>query len=448
MELVRESPWQGIGRGAVETNQTRVHPASAYFTFSHLENEYVSALVEWGVVGALVMGGAFAWCVVAAVRRWRDGPLAAAALGALAMILFQSAVDFGIELLGIAVPVVIIGCTVQFVPLKPSGAVTRATILRVALIAALVLSSLVLVSHISVNVQEDHDSMLATDHPKLDRIRASIQRHPLDYFSFGIGADVSSSSGDVHAVEYLNQALALHPTHPGLHRLAARMLVGLKRYDQAAVEYSLAMSSELSPRRLLNELVLLLPNADLVAAAIPTDYPNLEAMLNALDDLKRPDISELWLARVADQPQHEVRVIDMLYDLAMARNDLDGAKRAAELRLRVSKTTTSKLALAKVRFARGEYDQLMTELADVRNWTGRIDEKAEAWLIQCDVLIKRRTWDPALECLHRLEGSGLVTNMEEFEVTKRTRDIREQREYEAKVEAAKALEKSLNAPKK
>ena len=62
-QLVDESPWVGIGRGAIEPVFTRVHAPSAYVTFSHLENEYIQAIVEWGVPGAVLIGLALAWCI-------------------------------------------------------------------------------------------------------------------------------------------------------------------------------------------------------------------------------------------------------------------------------------------------------------------------------------------------------------------------------------------------
>lgn len=445
-KLVRESPWVGIGRGAVETNLTRVHPASAYFTFSHLENEYVSAVVEWGIPGALILAALFAWCILVATRRWRDGPLAAAGLGALAMISFQSSVDFGVELLGLAVPVTIIASTVQLAPLRPMTSFTAARVLRGLMVLGLIASGLVLLSPATTSVQEDHDAILAVDERDMSMVRASIERHPLDYFGFGVGADIATRNGDTHAIDYLNQALRLHPTHPGLHRLAARMLVGLKKYSQAAVEYSLTLEAEPTPRELLSEIATLIPNADDAAAGIPADYPALDVMLHSLSDLKRNDLAEKWLVRVADRPQHDLHVIDLLYTMAMNRNDLDVAKQTAELRLRVSHTTTSRLMLAKVQFARHELDALLTELADVTRWNGRTDEKAQAWLILCDVHIEKKEWDPALECIHRLDASGLLGGSR-YDVTKRLDAINEERTRESKMKAIEELEKSVNEKK-
>lgn len=444
VQLVRESPWVGIGRGAVETNLTRVHPGSAYFTFAELENEYLSAIVEWGIPGALLLAVIFGWCTLTAIRRWRDGPLAAAALGALAMILFQSGVDFGIELLGIALPTTIIASTVQLRPLRPVSSALRTRLLRASLVALLFGSTALLLLPVTSSVQEDHDALRGIEIPSQSQLREIIERHPLDYYGFARTADVMSRGGDVHAVQFLNQALALHPTHPGLHRLAARMLVGNKRYGQAAFEYSLAMQTDLTPRLLLDEIVTLIPDADDIALAIPTTYPQVDIMLHVLADIHRQDVAEKWLKRVADRPQHDMKVIDILYDLAMQRQDLDTAKWAAELRYNLAHTTTSRVKLAKVKFLRREFDDLLTDLADVKKWNGRKDEKAQAWMILCDVHIEQRDWDRALECVHHLDSSGLVVPGG-GDTSQRLEIIDEQRTYETKMQAAEALERSIGS---
>lgn len=444
VELVRESPWVGIGRGAVETNLTRVHPGSAFFTFSQLENEYLSAIVEWGIPGALVLAVLFGWCVITATRRWRDGPLAAAALGALAMILFQSSVDFGIELLGIALPATLIASTVQLRPLRPVESVVRSRLLRGGLVMLLLGCAVLLVMPLTRSVEEDHDMLRRADVPTQEQLRSVIERHPLDYYGFARSADVMSRAGSIHAAEFLNQALALHPSHPGLHRLAARMLIGNRRYGQAAFEYSLAMQTVYAPRMLLGEIVTLIPDADDIALAIPTNYPQIDIMLHALADIHRDDVAEKWLMRVADRPQHNMKVIDILYDLAMQRNDLDTAKWAAELRYNLARTTTSRAKLAKVKFLRREFDDLKKELVDVKQWSGRKDEKAQAWMILCDVYIEQRDWDRALECVHHLDGSGLVV-AGGADIAQRLGIIDEQRTYEAKMQAAEALNRSLGS---
>jgi len=441
LELVAETPVVGIGRGATESTLTRVHPRSARWTYGHLENEYLTVLVEWGLLGVLVMGALLVWCAKAAIPRWRDGPLAAAAFGALAAIMFQSGVDFGIELLGLAVPVTMIAATVIQVPLRASGSTTLLRLVRIGMTALLVLAAVVLLLPATRSVREDHELIVADRSSTIADARASIERHPLDYMGFGEGAEMLWRAGNPEAIRFLNHALMLHPTHPGLHRMAAQMLAGAKHYRQAALEYSLAMNAELAPRRMLEDIVATLPNPDDIAAAIPTDYYSVDVMLHALSDLKRDDIAQKWLARVADRPEHDVRIIDKLYDTAMARKDLDGAKAAALLRMKYVHTQTSRVMLAKVQFARTEYDVLLTSLADVAKWTGRIDEKGQAWLILCDVYAAKRMWEDAVKCLHRLDASGSLVARNG--ILKRLQEINQERVYESRKKAAEAIEKAL-----
>ncbi|MGN6108725.1 MAG: O-antigen ligase family protein, partial [Kofleriaceae bacterium] len=144
--LIEESPWVGVGRGAFEPAFTRVHPASAFVTFSHLENEYIQAVVEWGVPGALLLAALLGWLAIVAIRKWRDGPLAAAALGGVTTAIVQSNVDFGIELLGLAVPVTIVAATLATVPVKPLSprVLLRARLFRLAHLGGLAAAALVL----------------------------------------------------------------------------------------------------------------------------------------------------------------------------------------------------------------------------------------------------------------------------------------------------------------
>jgi O-antigen ligase len=463
LQLVGEAPWLGIGRGAIEPVFTRVHAASAYVTFSHLENEYVQAVVEWGIPGAVLLGLALAWCIRAAARRWRDGPLAAAAIGACAAILFQSSVDFGVELLGLAVPVVLIATTVLGVRLRESRAIGL-RLARAGVAAALIGGAAVLLAPVSRSVQEDHDQLARTEEPGPDELAAlhdAMARHPLDYLAYGEAAAVMMRTGDPRASKFLNHALALHPTHPGLHRLAARMLIASGRRSQAAVEYALALRGTLAPGHLVAEIVTLLPEADLAAAALPVDAvdpgggaaPRLAALdrgpiLHALSEQHRDDVAERWLLRVIQGPQHDLAVIDHLYRLAMERGDLEIAERAAGRRLAESRTATSRIQLARVLFKRRQYDQVLNDLADVSTWTGRLDQRAEAWLLVCDAQIEKRAWDPALECLHKLDGSGTLAPGDRAGVVQRLAIVDEHRTTEAKQRAIDQMERALRSPTK
>jgi hypothetical protein len=276
-------------------------------------------------------------------------------------------------------------------------------------------------------------------------MREVMQRHPLDYLSYGQAAALMLRSGDAQSSKFLNQALRLHPSHPGLHRLAARMLIASGRRSQGAVEYSLALRGMVTPKKLLGEIVALLPEVELASAAIPIDAPNPQQVLRSLHELRRDDIALAWLQRVVVGPQHNLEMIDALYRLAMARNDLPVAEQAARRRLAESHTHASRLVLARVMFTRKQFDQVLKDLADVPTWKGRTDEQTEAWLLVCDAQIANRAWDPALQCLHRLDGSGTITDGRRYEVTRRLTIVSDQRAAEAKQKAIEEMERALGS---
>lgn len=445
--LLEEAPWVGIGRGALEPVFTRVHAPSAYVTFSHLENEYIQALVEWGVPGAIALGLALAWCIVTAAKRWRDGPLAACAIGACAAILFQSSVDFGIELLGLGVPMILVATTLLGARLRESRPL-RIVAARGAMVLALGGAAAVLALPITRSLLEDHDEVTATTDPSLAMLHEMIERHPLDYLPYGATAAAMLLTRDPRASKFLNHALTLHPTHPGLHKLAAQMLIADGRRSQGAVEYALALRGTLAPRNLVVEIVSTLPDVDLAAGAIPIDAINRPQILRTLDELKRDDIAERWLLRVVLGPQHDLALIDQLYQLAMNRRHLPVAEQAARRRLAESHTTTSRIMLDRVLFRREQFEQVLKDLADVPTWRGRIDEQADAWLLLCDTQIEKRAWDPALECLHKLDGSGVIAPTRRHEIAKRITIVDQQRTTEAKQRAIEDMERALRSPPK
>jgi hypothetical protein len=300
-------------------------------------------------------------------------------------------------------------------------------------------------------VQEDHDRLAEAAEPgpgELTALLDVIERHPLDYLAYGEAAAVMSRTGDPRADKFLNHALALHPTHPGLHRFAASALIRSGRRSQAAVEYALALHGTLAPDHLIAEIVTQLPDADLAAAAIPVDVLDRGRILHALGEQHRDDVAERWLLRVIQGAHHDLAVIDQLYRLAMDRGDLAIAEQAARQRLAESRTATSRIQLARVLFKQRQYDQVLNDLADVSTWTGRLDQRAEAWLLVCDARIEQRAWDPALECLHKLDGSGILAPGDRAGVVQRLAIVDEHRTTEAKQRAIEQMERALRSPAK
>lgn len=443
VRLVTETPWTGIGRGAFEPVFARVHEPAAYVTFSHLENEYLQAVVDWGIPGAIALAIAFCWCALRAFRRWKDGPLAAAALGAISAVLLQSTVDFGLEILGVAVPATMVAATLLAVPLREPTHPKRPRAIRAGLVLALLIAGVVVLLPSARSVQEDHDDLIANPQATLDDVRTVIERHPLDYFGYGQAGSIMLRTDAASTVRYLNHAMTLHPTHPGLHRLVARMLVATNRPSQAAVQYALALDGTTAPGKLLAEVLRALPNVDHAAAALPIDGNSFEPIYRALKDMKRDDVILRWLVRAITVPRHDTSVIDRLYDLAVQRREYETAELAARTRLQNTRTNASRLMLAKVFSLQQEDGLVLSELSDVASWKGVLVEKMQAWLLVCDVHSRRKDWDKALRCLDQLDGSGTVTLGSRSELTRRYAQIKDQRNLEQHEKAIEELERSV-----
>lgn len=406
-KLIDESPWVGVGRGGFEPSFTRVHDASGTITFSHVENEYLQAIVDWGIPGAILIGITLLWAAAVALRRWRDGPLIAAALGGLTAVTIQSNVDFGVELLGLALPVVATAATVLYVPLREGREHRAATrVLRSFLIASLLIGAAVLLSPVTTTIAEDHES-LQRPNVTLAEIRSALRRHPLDYYAFARASQVMRDAGDAKAIVYLNHAMRLHPTHPDLHRLAARLLIAGHHEQQATIEYAQAMRATRSPSRLLREIAEAFPPAD-AAAAIPTNYPDPRLIINTLADMKRDDIASLWLARVVEGHPGEPRTCAMIYEVALRLGDIAAAAAADRHCGQVMPDPQTRFALAKMLTRNNADNQVLRLLDDVESWHGRIDEKIEAWFLLCDAQARLKQWDRASICLRRMDVSGIA----------------------------------------
>ncbi len=411
IQLVEERPWLGIGRGAFEPAFTRVHPPSARQTASHLENEYLQAVVDWGLIGAVACALAAGWLALVVIRRWHDGALAAGALGALAVIAVQSVVDFGIQLLGLAVPAVAVAGTLAYGPVRELGtrAVLRARLLRIGHVAALAAAAAALVSDATTSVDEDHRALTGRGAPvALAELAAPLERHPLDYFLYGLAAEAMIRDGDPRAIRTLNHALVLHPTHVGLHRIAARLLHRGGHDAQAALEYAAALRGTRAPQALLREVLAAFKDPATAARAIPTDFPQVDVIVRALVQLERIDVATIWLSQLLKLRPKDAHACELLYALSLRGGDLAAAEATGRHCVEIAPSRQSRLALARVLFQKGAYAEVVRQLHDVSRWTGRVDEIGAAWLLLCDAHRGLASWDDAVRCLRRLDASGYL----------------------------------------
>ena len=403
LELVRESPLVGVGRGAFESTFTRVHAASAYATFSHPENQLIQAVVEWGLAGTAIIGGLATWGLLVALRRWRDGALAAGSLGALAAVGFQSNFDFGLELLGLAVPVVLLLATLTYGGLKgrTSQQLPRLRLARAGMLGGVALGGMVLLLPATRTIAETHAQL----RPPVtrDALRAAIAAHPMDYFAFSLLAQDLLRESDPSARRVLNHALRLHPTYPALHWMIARIMLGEKRSSQAAAAYATAIRYSTSPRPLLEEVVQRLDEVT-AASAIP-----LEVSPNTVMPLlgRQSPVARRWLERVI-VAHPSAAVAEALLTVGLVQKAHGAVELAARSRCTFSPTEACRAELARLLAYIGNSPAVVAEVSDVKQWKGGREDRQKAWLLLCDAHAATGSMDAARTCLRELENSGLM----------------------------------------
>jgi O-antigen ligase/tetratricopeptide (TPR) repeat protein len=408
LTLLEEAPLLGVGRGGFEAAFTRVHPASAHVTFSHVENEYLQAAVDWGLIGAGALVIGLGWAVLVVVRRWRDGPLVAASIGGIAAVGVHSLVDFGIELPGVAIPTTIVAATVLYVPLRESSRSRRQTLVRGGAIAGAVGAALVAATPIGRTLDEDHAALRA-EPPTLAEARAAFERHPLDYVA---AAALAKASGtDRERLAYFNHALRLHPTHPGLHRAIARYLAATGRSSQAALEFRLALAGTDDPGVIVVEILAFFPATADAVAALPTEYRHWSAMVDALIRVQRNDVALAFLEKLigAEGARPSLEVWRRMATLSEAAGNLALAERAAIALSKYEPSVAATVAVAELQVKQRAFDRAQETLARVTSEVPTTKGHVDAWVLSCEIHMAVADWPKAQACLDQTLQLAAVT---------------------------------------
>lgn len=425
--LVEESPWVGVTRGGFESSFTRVHAASGTVTFSYLENEYLQSVVDWGIPGALLVGGAVLWFWLVALKCWRDGAVTAGALGGLVAVAVHSSVDYGIELLGLAVPVTVVAATVSYVPIREiTGGLRWKTVgIRLAHIGLIAAAAALLLSNATRTLREDHDD-LQRGATNMAAVRETVRRHPLDYFSFALAAGASQRESRGQTIRLLNHALLLNPNHPELHRMAARILFSAGYQEQALVEYETALRTSAAPRALIAELATRYPSSS-AARALPIDIANLAPILEELRDMKRDDIISVWFSRILSARPQDISICNLVYEFSIERGDISTAEMVGRKCVALLPDHQSRLNLAKLLVSKGSHTEAILLVSDAPSWTGRIADQLAAWTLLCDSHIALEQFDEAKTCLRQLDRAGLLAIEQRTQITERLEKVEEAR---------------------
>jgi O-antigen ligase/tetratricopeptide (TPR) repeat protein len=399
--LIGESPWIGVGRGAFEPAFTRVHPSSGFLTFSHVENEYLQAVVDWGIPGALALAAIAAWAAMLILRRWNGGPLAASGLGVLVAVSAHSVVDFGLELPGLAVPIMMVVATLTHVPIvemKPERG-ARARLWRGGAALLLVAAAVLLATPLGRTLHEDHNDLSDNSPPPLADAREAMDRHPVDYLSTAYVAAGMFRAGDVAGKYLLNHALLLHPTHPELHRLGAQMLAHSGRPAQALIEYNLAITSSNNPVLLVREMVRMFPKPDDAIKALPVRHLHPRRIARILVEEGHPEVALPYLKLVVREYPRDLLTFKDLAELAEKQKDHEASEMAARRLAQLEPTQENLIGLGHILVERKEWGEAEKTARRALAKHGQLTEVLEANMILADVYIGAQKWPAARQQL-------------------------------------------------
>lgn len=302
--LAGDHPWTGIGRGAYAAASAPYAEEPDKATYTHPENFVAQYVAEWGVPlgGFAVLGLLFV--LGRAVLRPPVKAHNTAAIAAVFALLLQNTVDFGLELLGLALPFVAALAVVRETGAvgderqvrRPSHPRVRLPGFAWLLPAAGTVLALVLLypwaAEHELDAETDRYRLYAdadTYHPGLlDDARDAFARHPADYYlPLQAGIHLARTGGG-RPLPFWNQALRLHPcssvTHFALAAYFTR-LEGGTRWPQAIGEYALAVKCRPS----------LLPQAASIVARMLPRFQDAGGFVL----LAGPDPLPLWSALAA-----------------------------------------------------------------------------------------------------------------------------------------------------
>lgn len=283
--MLREFPWLGIGRGAFAAVFPRYHQGPVTLTFTHVENEWLQTVIDFGIVPAALLFGLVGFAVVRLLRRAQEEPPALGALAALVFVAAHNLSDFNLELMAVGLPVVVI--------LASGDAVGRvhATLvrLRAGRLACAGLALLLMVAAVTARQHtlwrdtQRLTSLLQTDtrarEERLAEVNGVMRWHPADYLLPLMMAQEAMQADDpVAAMPWINRSMFLAPNYAPSHQWAGRALYTLGANSQGLLEMRLACQlAPASTQNIAADVWQRTGDFHQVAALAPTGMPEVQA---------------------------------------------------------------------------------------------------------------------------------------------------------------------------
>jgi len=381
--LVPEHRWLGVGKGGFEAAFTGVSQVGD-LTYTHAENSYLQAVIDWGLPGAALLALALATAARAAIGRWRHGPLDAGALAGIATLAVHDIADFSTEIPAVAM--LVLTAAAMILPARLGAdtdvktAPQRLLVSRAGLIAAATLLIALAATPVGRSMRADDVIVAAvSEAERLAIARKAWSRHPSDYLLAGRVAEALFIQRDPRAGRVVGRGLAMNPLHSGLHHLAARMLARSDHPEQATVEFAAAARWAVNIKPIVDDVLLTFGDADMIARALPAEPRQLGRVVDALGE--RHDAAFAFARRVAELHPLDPEAQYTLGWTALRARHIEIAVSAAREAMRLSPGDLRATVLAQALGTAGDLPSAIATLEEALSGTESSAEPARFLLL-------------------------------------------------------------------
>jgi tetratricopeptide (TPR) repeat protein len=372
---------------------------SAQFSYKALENEYLQAIVDWGIPGAAAAGVCLIFLALLALSRWRRSPVEAGCIAGLVAIGLQGVVDFGLSMPGVAMPVVAVLAFLTAGKLEG-----RAASRSKGLVAAFVVAGAALISVAALPFATPLRD--EAENPDIAEARAMWRRHPAYYRGAGLVATHLLREQNRAGVKVLGRALEANRAHSGLQLLAARTFVNSTSKEQALEHFAAALENA-SPGRvkdLVTELIAEFPDAKQAARGLPRSADRLIYVSRALLQAKRGDLLLAHLRDLAFTDSSNPEVFLALSKAALRQGEVAEAEKSARRSYRLANDAESLAQLSKVLIRIGNGGDALVLIAEHRKGHLPAEDLRALALSEAKVLLSLNKFVESAERLEEAAG--------------------------------------------
>ncbi len=336
LNLARDFVLTGAGRGVNPELSARYNTLSREVTITHAENEYLQVVLDWGVLGGLVVWVMLVAGFWALKRGGGAGPLAGAAAG-LFFAALHNVADFNLETGGVAVVfVLLLGLVMGAAQRAGPRFVTPARFTgRLALVAIIPVVGCAFMAR-RYSLDADTKRLAAIEaHGADELVQAAqplVRRHPADHFlplSLANQLLVPERRDPAQALLWAGRAAYLNPASLEAHLIMARILVEGGASTQAQGEYRLAAALD-SRANVVEEIVKRFPTLAAVRRAVPSDPDNQVKLGWALIGQGRLMQAEEVAYALLAEPASDTRALHLLGEIARRERHVAQAQALAQ----------------------------------------------------------------------------------------------------------------------